>query len=199
VREDWITVGWHAMSEDHEAIITGQVLAGGGAPERVPSIRILETARDFTGEIHLGVLFAGNMACPRKAVLELGGFDERIVPAAEDNDFCYRWLREGRPLRHVPELVVSHWDWRTPQELERHYVGYYRGQGRVYAKHLRAGDLRVLRFLAGDCYQAVRSLVSGWIKRTPRSADSRRGAIQGLPAGLLAGWREFRGERGGGI
>ena len=78
----------------------------------------------------------------RGAVLE-GGFDELFGPAeaAEDNEFCYRWLRSGGSLRYEPSLVVWHHDWRSPRELERLYVRYARGQGFFYAKHLRRGDL----------------------------------------------------------
>jgi GT2 family glycosyltransferase len=135
------------------------------------------------------------MACSPGAILDIGGFDERIVPAAEDLDLCYRWLAHGNELRHVPDLVVWHRDWRTPEELRGHYIGYYQGNGRFYAKQLRSGDVGVLRFAAGDCYQWLRSLFAGVARRIPRWADARRGVVPGLPQGLWAGWWEFRGER----
>jgi GT2 family glycosyltransferase len=123
---------------------------------------------------------------------EIGGFDERIVPAAEDLDLCYRWLRSGRRLRHVPEMVVHHHDWRSREELAELYVTYQRGQGVFYAKHLRRRDLTILRFVANDVGRAARGLLSRLVYGTPRWADPRRGIPRGLPAGLWAGWREFR-------
>lgn len=199
VRSDWVAAAHAAMLEDPEGIITGQVLpAPGGDPRAVPSTLFLAEPREYTGRLLHGALWGGNMACPRDSVLDIGGFDEAIRPSAEDCDFCYRWLRAGRRLRHVADLVVWHHDWRTPDALVQHYVGYYHGLGMFYAKHLRGGDLRMLRFLAGDCYNAFRSLVSRLFRRVPRWADPRRGAFEGLPRGLRDGWRQFRPGRSAG-
>jgi len=127
----------------------------------------------------------------------LGGFDERFGPeeAAEDNEFCYRWLRAGRPLRYEPSLVVEHHDWRSPDELERLYVRYARGEGFFYAKHLRRGDLRMLRFVIRDLAWGVRALASGLLKGREAWTDSRRGVFKGLPSGFAAGWRVYGKER----
>jgi GT2 family glycosyltransferase len=193
VREDWVAVAQREMSRTPEAIICGRVLPPSGVdPRAVPSTLELDRPRDYSGEIRCDILYRGNMACPREAVLALGGFDETIVPAAEDCDLCYRWLRAGRQLRHVPDLVVWHRDWRTPAQLPALYVGYYHGSGMFYAKHLVAGDLRPLRFVWDDCRGWLRSLAAGVVRDTPRWADPRRGVIPGLPRGLWAGWRRFR-------
>jgi hypothetical protein len=75
------------------------------------------------------------------------------------------------------------------------YVGYYRGLGMFYAKHLAAGDRTVLRLLLGDTYQALRSLYAARVRGVERWADERRGAFPGLPQGLRDGWREFHSDR----
>jgi GT2 family glycosyltransferase len=143
-----------------------------------------------------GVLFPNNMLLPRAHVLELGGFDERFGPeeAAEDNEFCYRWLKAGNELRYEPSLMVNHHDWRSPEELERLYVRYARGEGFFYAKHLRRGDLRMLTFVVRDLYRALRGLASAVVKRREAWTDPRRGILRGLPGGLVAGWRTYRRE-----
>jgi GT2 family glycosyltransferase len=175
------------MTDDPNGIVSGQVLPeAGGDPRTVPSTIMLEQPRDYTGELSCSGLYGGNMACPRDAVLALGGFDESLV-SAEDCDFCYRWLRRGRRLRHDPQMVVTHRDWRAPEELEQLYVRYYVGQGMFYAKHLRAGDPRVLRFLARDLGAGLRAAVAGRLYGVPRWADERRAAFRGLPRGLTAG------------
>lgn len=168
VNPDWVGVAAEAMAAAPTGIITGQVLPAGPDPRLVPSTLELPEPREYTGEVRQDVLYGGNMACSPAAVLELGGFDERIRPAAEDCEFCYRWLRSGARLRHVPELVVHHHDWRSPQELGEHYIGYYRGQGMFYAKHLLSGDATMLRFIATECRDYLRSFAVMLIRRTPR-------------------------------
>ncbi len=172
------------------ALLTGRVLAAPG-PGHVPSTTAAATARDFTGELRDNVLYPANMVLDRRAALAIGGFDSRIVPAAEDNDFCYRWLRAGRPLRFEPGLVVWHADWRAPEGLAPLYAGYARGAGLFYAKHLRRRDLRVLRFLLRDVRDAARGAASAALRRHPEEVDPRRGLWRGLPAGLRDGWRLF--------
>lgn len=190
VAEDWVERAWRHMAEAPEGIVTGRVLAAGD-PAAVPSTIDRLEPRDWTGEIHFGALYTGNMACNRQAVIALGGFDERIRPAAEDNDFCYRWLSAGRTLRYKPDLVVWHHEWRTKDALTRWYVEYARSQGIFYAKHLRRGDTRMLRWIAYDLFAGFRGLAAHILLRRPRWADAAQGILPGLPRGLLAGWRAF--------
>jgi GT2 family glycosyltransferase len=196
VAPSWVGTGWRLATTHPGAIVTGRVLPVGD-PRAVPSTKDDPSPRDLSGERRGGWLFGNNMVLPRAAVLELGGFDERFGPeeAAEDNEFCYRWLKARRPLRYEPELVVEHHDWRSPDDLERLYVRYARGEGFFYAKHLRSGDLRVLRFVARDLGWALRGLASGVVKRRQSWTDSRRGILRGLPGGFVAGWRAYGKER----
>ena len=90
---------------------------------------------------------------------------------------------------------MEHHDWRSPDELERLYVRYARGEGFFYAKHLRRGDLRMLRFVARDVAWGVRALASGLLKGRQSWTDSRRGVFKGMPGGFAAGWRVFGKER----
>jgi GT2 family glycosyltransferase len=192
VARDWVETAWRLMSADRQLIISGQVIPVGD-PNAVPSTKVDPERRDYTGEVHNGVLFGNNMALNREIVLSAGGFDESFSPleAAEDNDFCYRWLKAGRRLHYEPALVVHHHDWRTPQELEELYVRYARGQGFLYAKHLRHGDLRMLAYIGRDVYYVLRALVAAVVKRRERWTDPRLGIPRGLPAGLWHGWNVF--------
>ena len=186
----WVGAAWRHMAEDPGGMVTGKVLPGGD-PEAVPSTIAHDDPHDFTGELRYGALFAGNMVCRASVLLEFGAFEERMKLAAADNELCYRWLRAGRRLRYEPDLVVWHNDWRTPEQLERLYVRYARGQGMLYAKHLRAGDLRMLRFLARDVRLGLRGGLAGLVRRDRRWADWRQGILRGLPTGLREGWRLF--------
>jgi GT2 family glycosyltransferase len=193
VHPSWVKTGWELIAAHPGCIVTGRVLPAGD-PRAVPSTRDDPEPHDYTGELHCGVLYPNNMALSRSLVLEFGGFDP-FVDVAEDNDLCYRWLRAGRCLRYTPELVVWHHDWRTPEELERLYVTYWRAQGRLYAKHLAAGDAYILRLLARDIRAAFRGSAAAALRRTPRWTDWRQGAWRGLLPGLLGGLVEVRQER----
>jgi hypothetical protein len=93
-----------------------------------------------------------------------------------------------------PELLIWHHAWRTPAQLRHHFRGYARGQGIFYAKHLRAGDLTVTRFLARDVYRASRGAAALVVRGRDEWPDARLALIRGVPTGLVAGWRAFRGE-----
>jgi GT2 family glycosyltransferase len=140
-----------------------------------------------------GVLYPANMVASRNALQEIGGFDERAgLLVAEDNDLCYRWLVAGRPFRYEPQLVVWHHDWRSPAQLVRTHVAYARAQGAFYAKHLHAGDRRVLPMLRWDLRHGLRSVVVGVARRRPRWQDPYREMVWSLLRGLVAGWFEAR-------
>lgn len=192
VARNWVETAWELMGADTRQILSGKVVPAGD-PRAVPSFKIDPAPHDYTGKVHGGALFPNNMVVNREMVLAVGGFDERFSPseAAEDNDFCYRWLKAGHRLRYEPRLVVWHHDWRTPDQLERLYVAYARGQGFLYAKHLRAGDPRMLAYIARDIYYAARGLASALVNRRQSWTDPRRGIPRGLPGGLWYGCRIF--------
>jgi GT2 family glycosyltransferase len=196
VESDWVGTAWRLMVDDPDKLVTGRVLPVGEASAVLDTVDD-PIARDHTGRARGGLLFPNNMVLNRSLVLAEGGFDERFGPdeAAEDNDFCYRWLRAGRRLVYEPTLTVHHNDWRTPEQLERLYARYARGEGFLYAKHLRAGDVGVLRFLARDVLWALRSLASALLKRRPRWTDPRRATLRSLPGGFVHGWRVYGAER----
>jgi GT2 family glycosyltransferase len=199
VDPSWAQASWAHVSEDPDTIVTGRVLPVGDAAG-VASLVGLEEARDYTGEIQDDVLFGCNMACRRSHVLALGGFDER-VKLVEDNDLCYRWLRAGKHLHYDPSLLVWHHAWRTPKELERQFRGYARSQGIFYAKHLRRGDLGVLRFIVRDARHAARAIAARLVRGRGEWPDARRALPRGIIVGLIEGWRTFspRMEAPGGV
>jgi GT2 family glycosyltransferase len=197
VAEDWVGTAWASLSRDPDAIVTGRVLPSGDAIA-IPSLVGADEPQDYTGELHDNVLFGCNMGCSRSRFLAIGGFDER-VKLAEDNDFCYRWLGAGGHLRYDPSLLIWHHAWRTPEELRRHFRGYARGQGIFYAKHLRRRDWRVARFVARDIRRATRAVVAVLVRGRREWPDARLAIVRGVPAGLLTGWRTFGRGHGDGI
>ena len=189
VADDWVGVAVARLAGDPRLIVTGSVLATSDEA-LVPSTKTDPRPRDYTGSVQDGALYGANMAACRSALLAFGGFDEQIIPSAEDNDLCYRWLRSGRSLRYEPAMRVWHHDWRTPRELRSLYRRYGVGQGMFYAKHLAEGDRTMVRFVLRDLRgygrAAARALVRG--RRPP---DWCEGTLLGLPVGLGRGLRQF--------
>lgn len=193
VSPDWVEVAAGLARSHPGAIVTGRVLPPDGS-RYVPSTKTDPVPHDYTGEVISGVLYPANMVASRVAIQAIGGFDERpgFRVAAEDNDLCYRWLVDGRAFRYEPDLVVWHHDWRSPEQLVKTHRAYARAQGCFYAKHLHAGDRRVLAMLRWDLRAAVRTTARGWIRREPRWVDAYREMHVPLLAGLVVGWREAR-------
>lgn len=87
-----------------------------------------------------GQFFASNnLAVARRAFLEVGGFDTSFpLAAAEDREFCDRWVRGGRETRFVPEARVDH---AHPLDLVRFLRQHFNyGRGAYYFRLLLARD-----------------------------------------------------------
>jgi GT2 family glycosyltransferase len=192
VKADWVERGHTHSSANEDAIVTGRVRPRGD-PELVPSTIDDDTAREYAGKGAF-VLYTQCIALPRSSVLEFGGFDGSVRPSAEDNDLSYRWLRAGRSIRYEPDFVAWHHDWRTPEQLAQLYVGYGIGQGMVYGKHLRRGDLAILPHLAAALYWSGRALIARAVRGAQPGPDPRLGMLRGLPTGLIRGWCNGRGR-----
>jgi GT2 family glycosyltransferase len=193
VREDWIGVGAALAARYPAALLTGRVLPPGD-PARTPSTITDRVARVYMGTATPFVLYPANMVLPRLMILEMGGFDESFRAAAEDNDLCYRWLRDGGQVRFEPELAVWHHDWRTDRELRRLYQRYWHSQGLLYGKHLKRGDGKMLACLGRDLRSIARRPLGLLLGRRQPGIDWRTcgasGLITGLIAGLTSAWPE---------
>jgi GT2 family glycosyltransferase len=187
VDASWVASGFRHISGRKGVLVTGRV-SPAGDPATVPSTIDDPVAREYAGAPDF-VLFTQCVALRREEVLAFGGFDGRIQPSAEDNDLAYRWLRAGRTIRYEPDFLVWHHDWRTPEQLRRLYVGYGVGQGMVYGKHLRQGDLGVVRHLLRDVGAVMRGLAARFVHASREAPDPRLGLLRGLPVGLARGWR----------
>jgi GT2 family glycosyltransferase len=190
VDASWVGTAHGLMSEYPDGIVTGRVLPLGD-PQRVPSTRTDPEPRDYTGELHVSVLRPHNMAANRLRLLELGGFDEHFVQAAEDCDLCWRWLRAGGSLRYEPAMVVWHDDWRFDAQLDRLHTYYLYWLAFFYAKHLRRRDLRILRFVLGTFYWWIHGAGSWLVRREPQRSSNPRWFLRGFPAGFRSGWRAY--------
>jgi GT2 family glycosyltransferase len=147
------------------SVVTGRVLATGAEVEGgfAPSLHPGTDRIVYSGRVYEDPLATFNVAFPRSAHAEVGGFDIRLgpgtpYPAAEDNDFGFRLLEAGFKIVFDPEAVVYHRAWRDDRSYVALRHGYGRGQGAFYAKHLSFEDRYMLRRMIGTLANHVRRL-----------------------------------------
>jgi GT2 family glycosyltransferase len=82
---------------------------------------------------------SNNIAVPADLFWQAGGFDGQGFPlvAAEDRDFCDRWLRQGYRMTYAPEAVVLHAHDLALHSYCRQHFTYGRGALR-FDRALRA-------------------------------------------------------------
>ncbi|HEX2681767.1 MAG TPA: glycosyltransferase [Candidatus Dormibacteraeota bacterium] len=117
---------------------------------------------------HVG--HGANMAVRRKALIEVGGFDESLgagaaFPAAEDLDAAYRLVAARWWLVYSGAARAYHLDWRDWKSRQRVERGYGIGAGAMFMKHLRCGDLYGARlFMTWTWELGVRRVGAGLLK-----------------------------------
>jgi hypothetical protein len=176
------------LHQNPTAIITGRLEpAGGGIPPTivtsdVPCIYTRPSVRN------LSPLATANIGFALCTARHIGPFDGDVSPA-EDNDWAYRALRAGVPIRYAPEMVVYHIHWRDNAQLAATYRVYAWSQGAFYGKHLRRGDWSMVLRAAISLARGVRSLIIGVLDNDyGRRADGYARITRLLP-GLVAGLR----------
>ena len=120
-------------------------LLGGDVVNALPDDLFAEASQelvsflyDWYGEERAGGFFASNnLALPRTAYEELGGFDTTFPrPGGEDRELCERWTRSGRPLRRVPTALVHHSHRMGLRGYVRQHVNYGRGAWDLRARRV---------------------------------------------------------------
>ncbi len=90
---------------------------------------IVEYVYDYYTRKGDGLFFtSNNMAFPRAAFLEVGGFCEKYhLAASEDREICRRWLLDGREIAYDPRVVIFHSHALTLRSFWRQHFTYGRG------------------------------------------------------------------------
>jgi GT2 family glycosyltransferase len=179
VAHHWLESLIGALAQSGEnSVVTGQVRSGNA---ETPGGFAPSTKTDHAREIYEGrpsrdVLWAGNMAMWRSAVVSVGKFDERLgagsrFPSSEDNDYGFRLLEAGFRILYVPEALVYHRAWRSDRDYLRLRWSYGRGQGAYYAKYLSIHDPYMMRRMARELKSTARRFVTQ-VARDRRAAWS---------------------------
>jgi GT2 family glycosyltransferase len=193
----WLESLVRAMRKHPDSIITGQVLADGEG--FVPSVIDAPEPRVYSRPTRKrDVLYAGCMGCSASVARMVGPFNEAraLLPSAEDNEWAYRALSTGVPIRYEPAARVHHLDWRSPAEaldVERRYA---RGQGGFYGLYIRRRDGFVAKRAARDLMREARLAFSGLLRRDASRARAGAVRFQELLRGIVTGFRESVGTPG---
>lgn len=189
VHTDWVERGVLALASRPGCVVSGQVFPGDNNGLPVPSVRVWDEPYDFTGSLAHGAIYPNNMGLHRTDAIAIGGFDERpgFARAAEDLDFSYRWLADGRPLLYEPTMKVTHEARHTAAQLIKVHKHYARAAGRFYGKHLAALDRRMIPYITHDIGVGVRSWIQLMRGKGKRYEDERLELPYLVPVGILEG------------
>jgi GT2 family glycosyltransferase len=199
VPSDWFgTIRRSLESAGPRTVVTGRVIGtdaevpGAFAPSLHPGTERVV----YEGRPRQDPLATFNVAFPRSAATEIGGFDPRLgpgtpFPAAEDNDFGFRLLEAGYRIVFDPTAVVYHRAWRDEGSYVPLRFAYGRGQGAFYAKHLSFDDRYMLRRMIGTLVNHVRRLPRAALNdvltvRSRRQEEQRRSSHNSFKSPNLA-------------
>jgi GT2 family glycosyltransferase len=71
--------------------------------------------------------YFNSIALATDAFCALGGFDTSVAIAAEDREFCDRWLSKGYKMIYAPEVLIYHFHHLDLRSFWRQHFNYGRG------------------------------------------------------------------------
>lgn len=205
--DDWIGRTWHQFETDPDLDL---FFGGVAIPPTVDGWAYqFRPLHGIEGEVRLSYRYfcekfglGSNMAVRRSALAAIGTFDPMLgagapFAPAEDTDFGYRALRLGSKIVGASQPAVTHLG------VQREGSGAARlqmGIGAMLAKHLRCGDVGLVRVLLWRLYTLLRPGTAGLL-RGRRPSGYRTAAY--LMLGLIRGLRQpvdipnrvYRGDR----
>ena len=142
VSEDWLLILYEAISKADGAVagVGGRVLAlGSDIFSRYYEYHKILDPWLFRGQCFY--LVTANAIFRRSALIQVGGFDERVrVPGGEDPGLCFKLLNCGYRFKYSPEAVVYH-DFRKGfWEFVKTFYRYGRGCAFQSGRHFRRFD-----------------------------------------------------------
>jgi glycosyltransferase involved in cell wall biosynthesis len=188
----------------HYSADTAPVIRGGrvelGNPEDLPfTIKLSTITRRMSSDTHPGLLILGcNMVIPRIVTESIGWFDEQFgagarFQASEETDYIYRAYCAGIAVEYVPDMVVQHFHGRrTLDDIAKLSVGYFVGNGALYAKHFR--NPVFARHLWSHTRMAINELFGGQTFDATLGLTYRRLALYTM-FGMARYWFSLRGRQ----
>lgn len=141
---DWTAAVERVFEDPSVGYAYGQVLAEGPG-ERLSTKSSAIAQRIQAGGDPTGLGHGANLACRRRALDDIGGFDDELgagarFPAAEDSDMAWRMSAAGWAGAFDPASAVWHRGWRDRKQALRVMYRYGVGAGAAAAKPVPAGS-----------------------------------------------------------
>jgi polysaccharide biosynthesis protein PslH len=130
-----------------------------------------------------------SMAIRTEAIVDVGGFDERLGPgtpagSGEEHDLVLRFAARGWTCEIADAPPVDHLDWRDSDQSLRNLLAYQRGSGTYLSAGVRREPGRLLkRLLLRSRYESVwwqDRRARGWGFGPRMSLAFARGLLDGL-------------------
>lgn len=128
---DWLISFALQFGKTPNALVGGQTInALEDNPYSTASQQLIDYLYNYyNGEGKSITFFASNnIALPRHLFEALGGFDISFpLAAAEDREFCDRWLHQGHMMAYMPQARIYHSHGLSLQSFWKQHFGYGRG------------------------------------------------------------------------
>jgi len=141
----WLAALEEAFAATPGAAVGGRVVSGSRANlycAADQAILDVAYAHHNADPAHARFFSTANLAVPACGFRETGGFDPRFR-AAEDREFCARWIAGGRRLVAAPDAVVVHAATSSLRRFWRRHYAFGKGAYDFRSRHTRPGGRRM--------------------------------------------------------
>lgn len=138
-RPDWLSRVLPLLEVPHAVLVGGRTLNGLPANARSEASQLvcdLAYAHYNADAARPRFFAANNIACERKTLISIGGFDPAFR-TAEDRELCDRWLAAGHATAFAPEAVVVHEHALSLSGFCRQHFNYGRGARLFHRRQAR--------------------------------------------------------------
>ena len=137
----WLRTLAGVWSESPDAMVGGVTLNASPSLYSATSQLIVDVVyRHYNADpTHARFLASNNLALPAHGYREIGGFDPAFR-AAEDRDFCDRWLHAGKRIIYAPDARVHHVRPMNAAAFCRQHFQYGRGAERFNRRRAARGS-----------------------------------------------------------
>jgi len=137
--QHWLTRLEEALDQDPELLVAGRTV--NDLPDNsysTASHLITDFLYSYYNTEGARFIASNNMALSKEQFLKVGGFDTTFpIAAAEDREFCDRYLYNGFKTLYAPQAIVRHAHTLTFSNFWRQHFNY--GQGAHKFHKIRAG------------------------------------------------------------